>query len=371
MQFNINNCFRDTVAKAYLFPILNCSSLTLSPKTYVTRILFKRRRAIGVEYSRGGKLYRSFAKKEVILAAGAVGSPALLLRSGVGDASDLEKLGIPVVKNLPVGKFYQDHTGFSGLNINTNITRQVKTRRQLLEEFYSGFGEYCLPSFEAHSYFTTRFARDTNYPDMELLMRPNSPSEIGQRISGYTLETINALRQGGNSFGSFNLFIINQQPKSFGNVSLNSSDPYEFPLINTNSFSDPDDYDINAMVEYVKIAVSLLETEAFKKLNATLQRIELPGCKQFEYFSDDHIKCTVRHLSSTSFFPVGTCKMGSEVDPTAVVNENCLVHGLKRLRVVDPSVYPFTISGHSAASAMAFAESVADLIKIKYDISQC
>lgn len=363
VQFNIDGCIRDTVAKAFIYPALKNNRLNLIHKSYVTKIIIENRRAKGVEFTNGGKIYRAYAKKEVLLTGGGVASAALLMRSGIGPRKDLEVLGIPLIADLPVGEFYQDHAIYQGLTVKTNISEDTKPMRKLIKEFLDGYGAYCLPSFEAHSYFTTKFARDENYPDMELLLLPMKENKVGLKTTGYSMETLSALRKDSESMGKEYLFlIISQQAKSYGNVKLNSSDPFEYPLINPNSFSDPEDHDINAMVEYVRITMKLLETEPFRKVNATLKRIELEACKEFEYFSDDHIKCTVRHLSNTAYFPVGTCKMGPKFDKTAVVDNRCFVHKVKGLRVVDTSIFPFTFSGHAGASAFALAEQVSEMI---------
>ena len=154
------------------------------------------------------------------------------------------------------------------------------------------------------------------------------------------------------------------RPKSVGTIRLASADPFAKPVIDPKYFSDDDD--IKVLVEGIKIAVALGQTRALQELGSTFYDKTFPGCEQHALWTDDYWECYIRQYSSTIYHPVGTCKMGPAGDPTAVVDAQLRVHGIKRLRVVDASIMPFIVSGNTNAPTIMIAEKAADMLKMAW-----
>ena len=151
------------------------------------------------------------------------------------------------------------------------------------------------------------------------------------------------------------------RPRSVGYIRLRSSDPYDKPLIYPNYLVD--DQDVRVLIEGVKIGLALGETSSFKKLGSRFWAQPFPGCEHLTLWSDPYWACFIRHYSSTIYHPSGTCKMGPATDPTAVVDPELRVHGIKGLRVIDVSISPNVVSGNTNAPAIMIGEKGSDLIK--------
>lgn len=158
-----------------------------------------------------------------------------------------------------------------------------------------------------------------------------------------------------------NTFFINpglMRPKSRGWIRLASKDPYEQPLIEANIFSDPQD--LNVLVEGMKIAILITQTPPFQRYNAQPFKTVFPGCKGLALYSDEYLQCMAQVFTATTWHTAGTCKMGKRSDPTAVVDHELRVIGVKGLRVVDASVMPTVVSGNTNAPVIMIAEKIAD-----------
>lgn len=154
-------------------------------------------------------------------------------------------------------------------------------------------------------------------------------------------------------------------PKSAGYLRLKSTNPNDPPLFYANYFQNPED--IETMVEGVKYVLRMAETEPFQKFGSKLNKIPVPGCENFVFGSDDYWRCAVRQLSGSIHHQISTCKMGPETDPSAVVDHELNVHGIKNLRVCDASVIPVTLSAHTNAPTIMIAEKTADIIKNRWN----
>ncbi|POX42592.1 choline dehydrogenase [Streptomyces sp. Ru73] len=326
---------RWSTADGYLRPALRRANLTVVTDAEVRRVLFDGNRAHGVELP-GGVLR---ARREVVLSAGAIGSPQLLLRSGVGDADDLKALGIAPVADLPgVGRNLQDHLSvpvlryaerpvtLTGADTPANIARYLLARRGPLT---SNVGE------------AVAFIRSTPElaaPDLELIFAPvpfvrhglTPPAEHGVTIG-----------------------VILLQPESHGRITLTDADPAAPPCIEPAYLSRP--ADLRRMVAGVRFAEELFGTEALRPHVGAA----LPPWRASE--DDAGTEATVRALAETLYHPVGTCRMGTGED--AVTDPALRVRGVTGLRVVDASVMPRITRGHTNAPTVMIAERAADLIR--------
>ncbi|WP_051831837.1 GMC family oxidoreductase [Streptomyces violens] len=326
---------RWSTADGYLRPALRRANLTVLTDSEARRILFDGDRACGVELADG--VLR--ARREVLLSAGAIGSPQLLLRSGIGDAEDLKALGIAPVADLPgVGRHLQDHLSvpvlryaqhpvtLTGADTPANIARYLLARRGPLT---SNVGE---------AVAFVRSAPDVAAPDLELIFAPvpfvghglTPPAEHGVTIG-----------------------VILLQPESHGRITLTDADPAAPPCIEPAYLSAP--ADLRRMVAGVRLADELYDTTALRPHVGGA----LPPCPKRT--DDAGTEAMVRALAETLYHPVGTCRMGTGDD--AVTDPALRVRGVEGLRVVDASVMPNITRGHTNAPTIMIAERAADLIR--------
>jgi choline dehydrogenase len=330
---------RHSAADAYLRPALARPNLTVVSNAHATRVLIENGRAIGVAFLRSGVAEQARATSEVILASGTVNSPQLLMLSGIGPANDLERLGLPVVRNLPgVGKNLQDHPMVS---VGYLCTQPVsldgaETFANLLR--YLIFKKGPLTSNVAEAGLFTRSREGLNVPDIQLLFGP-------AYYRGHGL-----VRRKENCFG-FGPTLIT--PESRGSVSLRSSNPLDPPAIRANYLAT--DPDMRTMIAGVRLARCIANTRAFDAFRGNEIH---PGAGAT---SDEDIAEFLRNEVETLYHPVGTCKMGN--DPDAVVDAQLRVRGVEALRVVDASVMPVVPAGNTNAPTIMIAEKAADMIR--------
>ncbi|KAF2886076.1 hypothetical protein ILUMI_20098 [Ignelater luminosus] len=162
-----------------------------------------------------------------------------------------------------------------------------------------------------------------------------------------------------------NVFITSQvmKPKSKGKILLRSTDPFDKPRIFPNYFSDEKNEDLELLLEGIKLSKKLVQTEILTRYKAKVVKFTLPNCKDYDFDTDEFWRCAIRNIGSHLFHQVGTCKMGPEGDPTAVVDPRLRVHGLKGVRVIDGSIMPTITSGNTNAPIIMIGEKGAELIK--------
>jgi choline dehydrogenase len=330
---------RHSTAVAYLKPALSRANLEVTTWAQATRILFEGGRAVGLAYLHDGKTEQVRAKREVILAGGAINSPQLLLLSGVGSAEQLSPMGIKVIRDLPgVGQNLQDHlVAIAAFQCTQPITLASAERLSNIMKFLL-FKDGPLTSNIAEAAGFVKSRSTLPAPDLELIFAPVYFIDHGF----------------GNPPGhGFTIGAVLLQPESRGQITLGSPDPLAPPLIQPNYLSTPSD--ATTLVDGVKLARRIAQASAF----ATYRGEEIiPGPSAQ---SDEAIAEQVRHYAQTLYHPVGTCKMGS--DPLAVVDEELRVRGVEGLRVVDASVIPTVPRGHTNAPTVMIAEKAADLIR--------
>ncbi|MFA6311221.1 MAG: GMC family oxidoreductase N-terminal domain-containing protein [Sterolibacterium sp.] len=346
-QVTQKNGERWNAARAYLHPHLaNRPNLQVITQAYANRILFTGKRASGVEFRHGGVIHtlRTLrARREVIISAGALQSPQLLMLSGIGAGAELQEFGIPVVHDLPgVGKNLQDHPDYvfnytadsldllglslpGSLRLVQDIARYRKDHSGMIASNGAEGGG-----------FLKRFP-DSPAPDFQLHF-----------VVGMIDNHARKLHWG----HGYSCHVCLLRPKSVGTVSLASADPAAAPRIDPKFFDHPDD--LEAMVDGFKLTRRLMDAPAFTGIRSG--EVYTSGIH-----SDDEIREELKNRADTIYHPVGTCKMG--IDALAVVDPQLRVRGVEGLRVVDAAVMPTLIGGNTNAPTMMIGEKAADLIR--------
>jgi choline dehydrogenase len=317
--------------------------LKVVPQALATRILFEGRRAVAVEYLAGADERRANAGAEVILASGAFNSPQLLQLSGIGPAPLLRSLGVPVVADAPgVGDKLNDHyAGRIILRCNERITLN-DTVRSLRGKIAAGLryaftrrGQLTITAISAGCFLRAHPASAT--PDVQCSIALYSADTIGGELHAFPGVT-----------GVCTLL----RPESRGFVRIKSADPRAAPAIQPNYLAAQKDRD--TLVAGVKAIRRIFQAPAMARHIA--EEIE-PGAS---CNNDDDLLDFIRRRGSTTYHPVGTCRMGQ--DPQAVVDERLRLRGFSALRVVDASIMPAVVSGNTNAATIMVAEKGADMI---------
>jgi choline dehydrogenase-like flavoprotein len=343
-QVTQKNGERWSAARAYIHPhIGKRPNLQVECGARACRILFDGKRAVGVEFRQGGTLRSLRARREIILSAGAIQSPQLLMLSGIGDGYALRQFGIDVVAHLPgVGRNLQDHPDFvfvyraksldllglsaAGLlRLAREFRRYRRERRGMLATNFA----------EAGGFLKTR--SELAQPDVQLHF-----------VVAMVEDHARKLRWG----HGYSCHVCLLRPRSRGAVSLRDRDPLAAPAIDPNFLGDAQD--LEDMVAGFKLARRLLDAPAL----AALRTRDLFTA---DVRTDDDIRAVLRQRVDTVYHPAGTCRMGS--DDGAVVDAALRVHGVENLRVVDISIMPTLVSGNTNAPAIMIGEKVAAMIR--------
>lgn len=330
---------RASTATAYLAPVRSRENLTVRPRARATRLLFEGRRVIGLEYLDGCTRREAFAAREVLLCAGTIGSPHLLLLSGIGPADHLGALGLPVVADLPgVGENLQDHLSAGVVYACTQPVSLADAGTPWDQAKLLLFGRGPLTSNLAEAGGFVRTGPDVIAPDLQLYFAPGFFSDHGW------------IRREGHWF---TLGASLLRPGSRGMLRLRSADPRERPAIEPRYLQDESDLEV--LLAGVKLSRRVAHARALSPFRG---EEAIPGAA---VQGDDELRAFIREESQTIYHPVGTCKMGR--DPMAVVSARLEVHGVRGLRVVDASVMPVITRGNTNAPTIMIAEKAAELIK--------
>ena len=343
-QTTTRNGRRASAAVCYLKPVLARKNLTVKTDILVTRITIENRRATGVEYRESGQSRRDEAGGEVIVTAGAIGSPKLLMLSGIGPAAHLRDHGVAVAHDLPgVGENLHDHFSTDvvwQLNGPYSYDKYKKLHWQAVAGLrYLLFRDGPVASniVEAGGFWWSDRAEKT--PDLQFHFLAGAGVEEG-------VGTV----PGGNG-ATCNVY--QTRPRSRGTVRLRSGEPADAPLVDPNSFADP--YDLDRHIDGIKLVQEFGRTRSFARF---VEREHFPGV---DVKTRADYEAAARANARSSYHPVGTCKMGT--DDMAVVDPKLRVRGIERLRVCDSSVMPRVVSSNTNAPTIAIAEKAADLIR--------
>lgn len=336
---------RWSAARAFLAPVRNRSNLEVETGALVDSVEIARGRAQAVRYSKGGHVNRAVARCEIILSSGAVASPGILERSGIGDPERLKAHGITPVVNLPgVGENLQDHLQIRPIYKVSNATTLNDTYANPLRRVMMGV-DYALrrrgPLTMAPSQVGAFVKSATEYatPNLEFHFQPLSLDSWGEGL---------------HPFPAFTASVCNLRPTSRGSIHVSSSSPEDNPDIRPNYLST--DADRRVAVDSLKWARKIIGQKALAPYEPEEYK---PGA---HVVSDEDLLVAAGDLGTTIFHPVGTAKMGPDGDPGAVLDERLRVRGVERLRVVDASAMPHITSGNTNAPTMMIAEKGAAMI---------
>jgi choline dehydrogenase len=331
------------------------------------------KRAFGVEFIRGGKKQVVHASREVILSAGAIGTPHLLMLSGIGPADHLHEKKIPVIHNAPgVGQNLQDHIAIGGIAFEIDYPISVRMERLVnlnTAMRYAVRGDGPLTSnigIETVGFISTKYANQSDdWPDIEFMMTASTTSSDGgtqtRKAHCITQEFYDEYFGPITTKDTFGIFPMILRPKSRGYVKLRTNDPMDYPLIYHNYLTHPDD--VRVRREGVKAAVAVEETASMKRFGARFYRKAVPGCTSYDLFTDEYWECVIRQYTMTIYHMSATAKMGPAEDPFAVVDHELKVHGIQGLRIIDASIMPTITSGNINAPVYMIAEKGADMVK--------
>ncbi|XP_030752917.1 glucose dehydrogenase [FAD, quinone]-like [Sitophilus oryzae] len=372
LQLTLNEGVRESSSRAYLHPIRTRPNLHLSKYSMVKRIIIDpaTKKVQGIEMQKNGQTHIIRARKEVVVSAGAINSPQLLMLSGIGPSKHLKQLGIPVLSNLRVGFNLMDHIAIGGLTFLINEPVSLKTEKimnlkNLKDYLNRRQGPLTIPGgCEVLVFHDFDHPNDPDgYPDMELLFQGGSiVSDISLRKDfGITDEIYNAVYKPIESKDSFMVFPMLLRPKSKGRLMLKNANYKTKPFIFPNYFADPKD--METMIKGVRLVLNITSEPALQALGAKLHNIPIPQCADRPFGSDAYFECMARHFTFTIYHQSGTCKMGPKTDKRAVVDPRLKVYGIQGLRVMDASVIPEIPAAHTNAPTFLIAEKGSDMIK--------
>ena len=319
--------------------------VTIKTEAPIDNIIVENGEAKGVEYfdlKRGKKLKSIKANKEVILSAGVINSPQILMLTGIGAAKELAKHHIPLVKDLPgVGENLQDHPDViirCSDKSNSSLTTVPKpSMLKFFARFYRKSEHIVFTPTDAGGYIKSDAS--VAVPDLQLQFAPI-------RMFPHGTKPLTPSKAG------FVLHVCHMRPKSRGNIKLKSNNPLDAPIINANYFDN--EFELDALVKGVKIAREILSQPAFSTM---LKEEEMPGKN---VVSDKEIRQFILDRVESVYHTAGSCKMG--IDDMAVVDPELKVYGIKNLRVVDSSIFPTITGSNIHAPTVMIAEKAADMI---------
>lgn len=372
LLFNVNDGERHSAARAFLSPAKDRPNLHVIKNALVSEIEFNSlNTAVGVKFIVNNQAMIAKSKTEVIVSAGAIGTPQLLMLSGIGQDKQLRKLNIKTRSDLMVGKSLQDHLMVPLFATAKNPMTEPGSTEQMAKDMFDFIMNKSGPFssegiFDIAGFFNTVNVTDS-YPDLQthyIVFRKGETAKIQGVMSKmeYTDAILQTLIDANTQQDVVLFALVLLNPKSLGTIRLRSVDPRDHPMIQPNYLEKRED--VQTMVRGIRLAQTFLTTTPFKLHQFDEVKLELPECGVFG--TDLYYECYVRHMSTTLYHPVGTAKMGPNTDRYAVVDSRLNVKGVKGLRVVDASIMPKIVSGNTNAATMMIAEKAVDFIKEDY-----
>ncbi|XP_057339331.1 glucose dehydrogenase [FAD, quinone]-like [Microplitis mediator] len=372
VHINAENGRRLSAAKAFLSPVRNRQNLFVMTSTRADKILIKDNRAIGVRVTlKNGRTIEIKASKEVILSAGTMGSPKLLMLSGIGPKEHLEEFEIECMANLPVGKYLKDHIVFPGIFLEfVNQSHVDKTPLDSQDDAYTYLAHEkgALAGIGGGDFNGFISVEDPTslYPDIQFLnfyIPQGDNSSIFNMLNAFSVspEVRDRIVNSTKANQNFLMFPTLLKPRSIGEVKLRSKLSADPVRIFQHHLTDK--RDTARLLKSVDFVKSLLDTEAFQNFGVKIRNIIIPGCDKFEFDSVGYWECFIRHIGFSAYHSIGTVRMGTPDNPKTVVDSKLKVLGIDQLRVIDASIMPDITSGNTNAPTMMIAEKGADLIK--------
>lgn len=374
-QGNLNRGHRQSTASAFLNPKLigERKNLHIVKLAHVTRVTFdERTNAVdSVEFVRTDRSIKMTAKvrKEVILSAGTINTPQILMVSGIGQSKMLKKFGIKIVKDASgVGQNLQDHLivpFFLSFHKSTAKSPSILDLPNDYFEFltkqngiFSNLGSTDFMGF-------VNTLNDSNYPDVQFLnfmFVKQSTAVLSHLLNlfNYKQEISHSILTANNEADILIIFTVLLNPKSVGSIELNDGNPFAAPKIQPNYLQN--DADIATILRAIKILHRLPSTKTFNRHEGEIVNIDLPTCDKLNKTTDKYWQCYIHQMALTLYHPVGTAKMGSDDDASAVVDSKLCVRGVRGLRVADASIMPQIVSANTNAATIMIGERAADFI---------
>jgi choline dehydrogenase len=345
-QLTLDGRWRSSAATAFLHPVRRRPNLTLLTGVHVTRVLIDNGRAIGVEWLHAGGLQRAHAEQEVLLAAGTLQTPQLLMLSGIGPADELKALEIPVRADAPeVGRNLQDHYQARvivrlkhPISLNDQVRSPIGLAHMGAQWLFGARGPLTVGAGQVGGLVCSDHAQGGR-ADLLLNVMPLSVDKPGDPL---------------HEFSGFSASAAQCRPRSRGSVTLRSADPLAPPRIVANYLTEP--LDAKTLVSGLKLLREIYTQPAFRPLLADGEYMPGPLLR-----SDSELEAFARRAGGTVFHPTSTCRMGS--DTRAVVDPQLRVRGVERLRVIDASVMPAMVSTNTNAAAVMIGERGAALVR--------
>ena len=344
-EVNQRRGVRVNSSKAFLRPAAGRPNLSVITGAQVKKLRLEGKRVLGVEFTRAGEELFAAAARDTILAAGAIGSPQILQLSGIGPGALLQRQGIAVAQDLPVGENLQDHLQLrmafkvqNVLTLNTMANSWWGKAKMALEYALQRTGPLTMAPSQLGAFLKSDAAQPT--PNLEFHVQPLSLDKFGDPL---------------HPFPAFTASVCNLRPASRGHVRIKSTDPNAHPAIMLNYLSAPEDQKIAA--ESLRLARRIvLGTQTMRKY-APEEFLPGPG-----FQTEEELVKAAGNVGTTIFHPVGTCKMGRAGDASAVVDPQLRVRGVEGLRVIDASIMPAITSGNTNSPTLMIAERGAMLV---------
>jgi choline dehydrogenase-like flavoprotein len=356
---------RTSAAKAYLASAKERQNLVIMKESLATKLLIdeEEKRVYGVEVHVNGKFVQVRSRKEVIVSAGSIASPQLLMLSGIGPKEHLESLGIHVTSDLKVGYNLQDHIYLSNFYAKLNLSDDPPPMEtDPLYLYLTRRNDTFAVPLRPPSLLFANSENGTARPNIQFHFR-SSPRK-NPFVTSY-LNSLNFKPEITRAAVALNrdhhllsMYVKLIQPKSRGRVALSSSNPFVTPVITNGYLTERED--VKVLIEGVKLAARMMRSKAIGSVPYTLP---VPECDKLAVESDAFYECYIRHFTITVYHMVGTCKMGPKSDAEAVVDAALKVYGVRGLRVADASVMPTIVSGNSNVPTMMIGEKASDMIK--------
>lgn len=367
----IKNGVRQSTARAFLTPIKDRKNFHVIKNAYATKIMFKPNTnvATGIVIHKNGREIKVNANKEVIISAGAINTPQLLLLSGIGPLNQLQDLNIDVKADLPVGENLQDHVfvpfyftfpGDKNLTSLESISKEFTTFITKQKGAFANISPHRIIAF----YNTTDASSPSPDVQFHFLVFPPGLFNLVDILAKHKLSDEVQMKYRKLNEDNFILiiYVVVLRPKSRGRILLKSKDPYEHPLIYAHYFEDQEDF--QTMMRGIKQHIlRFRDTKTFKELGLKMNWLDLESCKKHEKDTDDFLECYTRHMTFSLYHPTSTAKMGPLHEKDTVVDPELRVKNIERLRVIDASVMPNIVRGNTNAPTIMIGEKGADMIK--------